>query len=60
MPKRKPTPAPRQQMGRPTLFGEPMQRVLVSLPESVVEELWREGDGNISAGLRKRLGITPK
>jgi len=60
MPKPKPTPPTRRVMGRPTLYGEPMQRVLVSLPESVVEELRREGDGYISAGLRKRLGITPK
>lgn len=58
MPKHKPTPAPRRVMGRPPLGDEPMQRVFVSLPAQTVEALKREGDGNISAGLRKRLGIT--
>jgi hypothetical protein len=42
--------------GRPTLGNEPMERVTVSLPKSVVEELRADPHG-LSSALRDRLGL---
>lgn len=50
------TPKP---AGRPTMYGEKLQRVTVLLPAAIVEEARRLGHGNISAGIRAALSPRP-
>jgi len=42
--------------GRPTLIeGERLMRATVTIPRDLYEWCWREGDGNVSRGLRRLL-----
>lgn len=50
------TPRP---AGRPTMYGEKLQRVTVLLPSAIVAEAKRLGHGNISAGIRAALSPRP-
>ena len=51
-----PAANPKRPAHRPPLYDEPMQRVVVSLPASVVEEL-RKHPVSVAAAIRERLGL---